>query len=79
MTKHLTATLRASLMLACIAAPLAACASASEPMVNRMGVDDARYSRDLADCKQRSGPSLGFSNPVATCLTGKGYQVLMGK
>ena len=57
----------------------AACTSASEPMVNRMGVDDARYSRDLAECKQQSGPFPGFSNPVATCLSKKGYQVLMGK
>ena len=58
---------------------LAACALPGEPVVNRMGVDDARYNRDLAACKEQSGFLPGFSNPVATCLTGKGYQVLMGR
>ena len=58
---------------------LVACALAKEPYVNRMGVDDARYNRDVATCKQQAGPLPGFSNPVATCLSGKGYQVLVGK
>lgn len=58
---------------------LGGCSFAGEPMVNRMGVDDARYNRDLSACKQQSVVPVGFSNPVATCLTGKGYQVLMGK
>ena len=70
----------ARIALACaLGEALAACTSAREPMVDRMRVDDARYSRDLADCKQQSGPFPGFSNPVATCFSKKGYQVLMGK
>lgn len=55
------------------------CSFAGEPMVDRMGVDDARYNRDVAACKQQSAMPVGFSNPVATCMTGKGYRVLMGK
>ena len=58
---------------------LNACSFPSEPIVNRMDIDDARYNRDLAACKQQSGSLPGFSNPVATCLTGKGYQVLLGQ
>ena len=70
----------ARIALVCILGGLqVACTFAHEPMVDRMGVDDARYSRDLADCKQQSGPFPGFSNPIATCLSKKGYQVLMGK
>ena len=57
---------------------LSACGSGNIT-VNRMNVDDARYEHDLADCKQVSGNSLSFRNPVATCMTGKGYQVLMGR
>lgn len=57
----------------------AAGCSSSNLTVNRMGIDDARYERDLAECKQASGLSLSFRNPVATCMTGKGYQVLMGR
>ena len=55
------------------------CSLAGEPMVDRMGVSDAKYNRDLAACKQQTVVPVGFSNPVATCMTGKGYHVLMGK
>lgn len=66
--------------LACVAAgSVAACARDSQLVVNRMGVDNARYERDFAACKQQAGASLSLESPVATCMTGKGYQVLMGK
>ena len=70
---------RTAALVCTMAGALVACTSANEPMVNRMGVSDAQYDRDLADCKQRSGSIPGFSNPIATCLSGKGYQILMGK
>ena len=59
-------------------AGLAACAG-SDPIVDRMNVDDARYNRDLAACKSSSSsvPMVGTS--VADCLKGKGYRVLMGR
>ena len=58
---------------------LLGCTVASDPLVDRMGVSDARYAKDLADCKQQNHLPIGFSNPIATCLSGKGYEVLMGK
>ena len=68
------------LAAAALLAPLAACASADNLLVDRSGVNDAKYNQDLADCKKSSAPvSLSLSNPVATCMTAKGYKVLMGR
>ncbi len=59
---------------------LAACGKPNEPLIDRTGVDDARYQRDLATCQQPSPLSyVSLSNPVASCMTGKGYKVLMGR
>ena len=76
------AAMRPSRLLAAIAllGSLAACANSSDLLVDRSGVSDAKYNQDLADCKKSSAPvSLSLSNPVATCMTAKGYKVLMGK
>ena len=56
----------------------AGCSTAHDPIIDRSGVDDARYNRDLASCRQGAFP-VGFSNPVASCMTAKGYTVLLGK
>ncbi|GAC1340761.1 MAG: hypothetical protein NVSMB18_11490 [Acetobacteraceae bacterium] len=55
------------------------CASSSSLLVDRMNVDDGRYNRDLAACKEGSPISLSFSNRVASCMSAKGYKVLMGR
>ena len=57
-------------------ATLTGCAS-PDPLVDRRGVSDAQYNRDLAACKQSSGLSLPLSHPVNDCLKSKGYKVLM--
>ncbi len=63
-----------------LVASLGACASSNDLLVDRMGVSDAKYDQDLADCKKSSFPvALSLNNPVATCMTAKGYKVLMGK
>ena len=73
--------MRAALCLA-IALALPGCSSSQSDsvLVDRMGVSDAKYNQDMADCK-KSSPAvpLSLSNPVATCMTAKGYKVLMGK
>jgi hypothetical protein len=58
---------------------LTGCASSSSLLVDRTNVDDARYNRDLAACKDSSPISISFSNPVASCMSAKGYKVLMGR
>jgi hypothetical protein len=62
------------MMLACAAG----CSPVPEPIVDKTGVDEGRYSRDLADCYQHM-PSFAFGNPVTTCMRGKGYNVLYGR
>lgn len=62
-----------------MAGSVGGCVVASDPLVDRLNVDNAKYQRDLAACKQQVVIPVGFSNPVATCLTGKGYHVLMDK
>ena len=66
------------LTLAGALAGLTACAG-SDPIVDRMSVDDARYNRDLAACKSGSSPVPVLGTSVADCLKGKGYRVLMGR
>jgi len=56
---------------------LAGCASSREPLIDHMGVSDAKYNGDLADCRG-SGGFFSLSSPVADCMKGKGYKVLMG-
>ncbi len=57
---------------------LAACSS-PEPLIDRINVSDAKYTRDTAACRQTSGGFLGIGGgSVADCMKGKGYRVLMG-
>lgn len=56
---------------------LAGCGGSREPLIDRMGVSDAKYNSDIADCRGGGG-WFSFSNPVADCMKGKGYKVLMG-
>ena len=62
-----------------LAAAVLACADSSSVLVDRMGVSDAKYDQDFAECKKSSPFSLSFSNPVASCMSAKGYKVLMGR
>ena len=57
---------------------LAGCAS-PEPLIDRINVSDAKYNRDIADCREStSGGFNPFSGgSVADCMRGKGYHVLM--
>ena len=63
--------------LALAALLLFAGCSSPDPLIDRMGVSDAKYNKDLADCRGGSG-WFSFRNPVADCMKGKGYKVLMG-
>ena len=58
---------------------LTSCAPGSNVVVDRTQVSDAKYDRDMAECKKSSELSLSTTNPVASCMTGKGYNVLMGR
>jgi hypothetical protein len=56
---------------------LAGCASSREPLIDHMGVSDAKYNSDLSECRGTGG-WFSFGSPVADCMKGKGYKVLMG-
>ena len=59
---------------------LAACSS-PEPLIDRINVSDAKYNRDIADCREQisGGGILGIGGgSTADCMKGKGYRVLMG-
>ncbi len=66
------------IVILCVLA-LAGCSS-HEPLIDHINVADAKYNRDLEDCRQqsRSGfiPFAGGSS--SDCMKGKGYHVLMG-
>jgi len=65
--------------LAAAAAILAAgCACSGDPLIDRIGVSDAKYNSDMADCRKDSSGWFSFGSPVASCMEGKGYKVLMG-
>ncbi len=68
-------------LIAALMTGVAACSGSNEPLIDRTGVADDRYKRDLAACQQQSSPLsfVSLSNPVASCMTGKGYKVLMGR
>lgn len=59
---------------------LAGCASSQQPLIDHINVSDAKYNRDMADCREASsGGWLPFTGgSVADCMKGKGYRVLMG-
>ncbi len=58
---------------------LAGCSS-HQPLIDHINVSDAKYNRDLSDCRQQSSsgwiPFTGGSS--GDCMKGKGYHVLMG-
>ena len=57
---------------------LGAC-SRPEPLIDRINVSDAKYNRDIADCREQvSGSWIPFTGgSSADCMRGKGYHVLM--
>lgn len=57
---------------------LGAC-STPEPLIDRINVSDAKYNRDIADCRdQTKGGFMPFSGgSLPDCMRGKGYRVLM--
>ncbi len=65
-------------ILALVASTLAGC-STPEPLIDRINVSDAKYNRDIADCReQTSGSWIPFTGgSTADCMRGKGYHVLM--
>lgn len=53
--------------------------SSPEPLIDRINVSDAKYNRDIGDCRQQGGGFMGIGGgSVADCMKGKGYHVLMG-
>lgn len=56
---------------------LAGCTSVPQPVVDMAGVDQAKYSQDLAACYNEM-PAVYFGNPVTACMKQKGYKVLVG-
>ena len=58
---------------------LSACSSSREPLIDRLNVSDAKYNKDIADCRQNGPGFMGFGGTsVGDCMKGKGYKVLMG-
>ena len=57
---------------------LAGCSS-REPLIDHINVSDAKYNRDLSECREASSsgwiPFTGGSS--ADCMRGRGYHVLM--
>ena len=53
--------------------------SRPEPLIDRINVSDAKYNRDIADCREQvSGSWVPFTGgSSADCMRGKGYHVLM--
>lgn len=57
---------------------LGAC-STPEPLIDHINVSDAKYNKDLGDCREATkGSWVPFSGgSVSDCMKGKGYRVLM--
>ncbi len=57
---------------------LGAC-STPEPLIDHINVSDAKYNKDLSDCRQETkGSLMPFSGgSLPDCMRGKGYRVLM--
>ncbi|MDT7950648.1 MAG: hypothetical protein RQ966_04005 [Acetobacteraceae bacterium] len=68
----------ALLSLVLAGAALAGC-SAPQPLIDRINVSDAKYNRDMAECREQvSGSWIPFAGgSTADCMRGKGYHVLM--
>ena len=60
-----------------IAVLLAGCSGQHDPLVDRLNVSDAKYHADIDACKQSSSGFSLFGDPLAKCMRGKGYRVLM--
>lgn len=65
-------------LLLALGTVLVGCSGVPEPLVDHTGIDEGRYSRDLADCA-RTQPFIAAGNPDADCLRGKGYVVLLDR
>ncbi len=48
-----------------------------DPIIDRAGVDEVQYNRDLAAC-HIGRPVITAGSYVANCVTRKGYKVLYG-
>lgn len=57
---------------------LGAC-SRPEPLIDHINVSEAKYKRDLSDCRDSTkGGFMPFSGgSLPDCMRGKGYRVLM--
>jgi hypothetical protein len=65
------------ILLLVAAAALTACGSVPPPVVDMTGVDQAKHSRDLADCYDTM-PAIAFGNYITKCMRDKGYTILVG-
>lgn len=68
--------IRQFVMLAAVG--LVAC-SGSPPVVDRRGLDEARYDADRRECKAYARGATSDADPdeaVKDCLRGRGYKVL---
>lgn len=53
-----------------------ACSSVPPPIVDKTGVDEGKYSHDLADCYHQM-PAFAVGNPITDCMREKGYKILV--
>jgi hypothetical protein len=60
---------------ALVSVVIVGCGPVPEPIIDKTGVDQGKYSRDLADCYW-SMPFFALGNPLATCMHEKGYTIL---
>ncbi len=68
-----------SLSILVLSGSLLGACSRPEPLIDRINVSDAKYNRDIADCREQvSGSWIPFTGgSSADCMRGKGYHVLM--
>jgi|GEM_PF-6750498 len=68
-----------SLSILVLSGSLLGACSRPEPLIDRINVSDAKYNRDIADCREQvSGSWIPFTgSSSADCMRGKGYHVLM--
>jgi len=55
---------------------LIGCGSTSELIIDHSGIDEGKYSLDLAECTKHR-PVITADHPDAKCMRAKGYKVLV--
>jgi hypothetical protein len=69
---------KVAVLVASTAIGTVGCSAVQEPIIDKTGVDNGHYSRDLAECFNTI-PFFALGNPVAACMEGKGYRILVAR